>query len=261
MALIAAALLLVQDPFQDQIDEALRQFEATVQVDQALALLSSQLAALGARASNPIARRLAQDLRDGMASAAAPAFIDALVGRPDALEPLQVAFGDATTSAAGRIELAEALLHLDDAMTWRGGLVAIAADEQASLANRLRASKVLLDADDGQVGTILRSIVDGLPARPPEEQRQIADFLRSANTPLTRGLLAGIAGGLRVSDEPVVEIVDDPEPPPPEAAAFRAPAKKKETRDASFLTMPSILAGGVTLVLLALLAAEVLRKG
>lgn len=260
MALIAAALLLVQEPFEDQIDEALRQFEAAVEADRALTLLSAQLAALGAQASNPIAERLARDLRDGMASAAAPAFIDALVGRPDALVPLQAAFRDATTSAAGRIELAEALLHLDDAMSWRGGLRSIAADEQSSLADRLHASKVLIEADDGQVAELLDGMIDGLAARPEEEQRRIVDFLRSANTPLTRRLLARIAGASRGTDEPVVEIVDDPEPPPLEASFHPAP-KKKETRAATFLTMPSIVAGGVTLVLLALLAVEILRKG
>src|SRR5204863_6640423 len=127
--ILAAVLLLSQEPIQTQIDEAVRQFEAAAQVDQALTLLSSQLLALGAQATNPIARRLAQDLRDGMASAAAPAFIDALMGRPEALAPLQTAFRDATTSAAGRIELAEALLQLDDAMSMRAGLIGIASDE------------------------------------------------------------------------------------------------------------------------------------
>jgi hypothetical protein len=260
MTALAAALLLWQEPFQEEIDEAVRRFEAAAQVEQALALLSAQLAALGTQASSPIARRLAQDLRDGMASAAAPAFIDALVGRPEALVPLQDAFQDATTTAGGRIGLAEALLQLDDAVSWRGGLVAIAADEQTSLADRLHASKVLIEADDPQVAPILRSVVDGLAERPEEEQRRIVEFLRSANTPLTRGLLGRIAGGFRVSDEPEVEVVDDPEPPPP-AAAYRPPEKKKKTRGTTFLTMPSIVAGGVTLVLLALLAVEILRKG
>src|SRR5437868_14687078 len=97
---LMSLLLLLQDPFQNQIDDALRQFEAAAEIDQALTLLSSQLVALGSQATNPIARRLAQDLRDGMASSAAPAFIDALVGRPDALAPLQTAFRDAATSAA-----------------------------------------------------------------------------------------------------------------------------------------------------------------
>ena len=62
--ILAALLLLTQEPIQNQIDEAVRQFEAAAQVDQALTLLSSQLLALGAQATNPIARRLAQDLRD-----------------------------------------------------------------------------------------------------------------------------------------------------------------------------------------------------
>ncbi|HLY74489.1 MAG TPA: hypothetical protein VKU80_10265, partial [Planctomycetota bacterium] len=88
---ILLLILGFQDPFDQRIDDSLRQFEAASEIDPALSLLSSQLIALGARATNPIARRLADDLRDGMASAAAPAFIDALVGRPEALAPLQEA--------------------------------------------------------------------------------------------------------------------------------------------------------------------------
>src|SRR5690349_18341495 len=97
MSGILMLLLFLQDPFQQQIDDSIRQFEAAAELDRALTLLSSQLMALGAQATNPIARRLAEDLRDGMASAAAPAFIDALSGRPDALAPLQSAFRDAAT--------------------------------------------------------------------------------------------------------------------------------------------------------------------
>jgi len=259
--ILAAVLLLAQEPIQTQIDEALRQFEAAAQVDQALTLLSSQLLALGAQAANPIARRLAQDLRDGMASAAAPALIDALMGRPEALAPLQTAFRDATTSAAGRIELADALLHLDDAMSWRAGLLTIAADDRASLGDRLHASRVLLGAEDPKIPDILRDLVDRLPGRTGSEQQQVADFLLAVNSPLSRELLAVIAAARRGTDEPNVVVVDDPErraePPPPP----RPPPKKKETRRESFFTMPTILAGGVTVVLLVLLGIEILRKG
>src|SRR2546421_3882820 len=150
MSGLIVLLLLSQDPLQAQIDEAVRRFEAAIEAEEALTLLSSQLVALGTQATSPIARRLAQDLRDGMASAAARAFIDALVGRPGALAPLQATFQEATTSAAGRIELAEALLQLDDAMTWRAGLIAITSDEKASLIDRLHAAKVLLEAEDPQ---------------------------------------------------------------------------------------------------------------
>src|SRR5437762_8156352 len=101
MSGLIVLLLLSQDPLQAQIDEAVRRFEAAIEAEEALALLSSQLVALGTQATNPIARRLARDLRDGMASSAAPAFIDALVGRPDALEPLQAAFRQSSTTAAG----------------------------------------------------------------------------------------------------------------------------------------------------------------
>lgn len=249
-AALAALLLLAQDPFQAEIDEALSRFESAQEADQALALLSSQLLALGAGASDPIARRLALDLRDGMASAAAPALIDALVGRPGALAPLQSAFQDAGTSAGGRIELAEALLHLDDTMSWRGGLLALASDDRVPLADRLHASRVLLDAEDPQVAEVLKSLVDRLPGRPDAERRQVADFLQS------RGMLAAAGPG---TDEPRVRIIDEARRP--SASAARLPSKKKETRTETSFTMPSILAGGVTLVLLVLLAVEILRKG
>jgi hypothetical protein len=269
--------LFLQDPFQNQIDDALRQFEAAAELDQALTLLSSQLTRLGAQATNPIARRLAEDLRDGMASAAAPAFIDALVGRPDALAPLQSAFRDAATSAAGRIELAEALLQLDDAMSWRAGLLAIAADGRASVRDRLQASKVLLEAEDSQIPVFLHAIVEDLHSRPEAEQRQVVEFLASSNGPLARDLLETIAADERLGEatrrsartpsgvhagveEPQVRILSRRRRPPPDPAA-RPGAKKEETGGGTLLTMPSILAGGVTLVLLVLLVIEILRKG
>ncbi len=225
---VAAALLfLLQDPFQTEIDDAVREFEAAGDVEQALVLLSSHLLALGARASNPIARRLAVDLRDGMASAAAPAFIDALINRPEAVEPLQAAFRDAATSAAGRIELAEALLQLDDALSWRAALLAIARNPRAALPDRLHAARVLLEAGDENAPTLLQDLG---------------------------------AAGAAAADEPRVKVVDEA-PGRPVAAGTRSAEKKKETRTTGFLTMPSILAGGVTLVLLILLAIEILRKG
>jgi len=251
---------LVQDPFQNEIDDAVRRFEAAIEAEQALTLLSSQLVALGARATSPIARRLALDLRDGMASAAAPAFIDALVGRPDALAPLQATFQEATTTAAGRIEIAEALLQLDDAMSWRAGLLGIASDERSALADRLHASKVLLEAEDPKIPELLRRLVESLPRRSEADRKQVAAFLMTANTPLTRELLADMALPEHEAEEPRVRIIDDrpqafSEPP------LRPLEKKSETRRETFITMPSILAGGVTILLLGLLLAEILRKG
>src|SRR5436190_6252355 len=176
MSGILALLLCFQDPVQQQIDESLRQFETADELDRALTLLSAQLLALGAQATNPIARRLAEDLRDGMASAAAPAFIDALSGRPDALLPLQTAFRDAATSAAGRVELAEALLQLDDAMSWRAGLLAIAGSPAASLTDRLRAGRVLIEAEDPGIAAVLRSLTVNLPDLTEPQQHQVVDF-------------------------------------------------------------------------------------
>ncbi len=273
------APLGAQDAVQQQIDDALRQFQTATEVEQALALLSSQLSALGAQATNPIARRLADQLREGMASAAVPALIDALSGRPEAVAPLQTAFRDATTSAAGRIELANALLQLDDTMSWREGLIAIASDARATLADRLHAAGVLHEVEDPQGSALLRSIVNGLPDRPEGEHRQVIDFLSRVNSRETRLLLGTIASDDRLSEatrraavaglhpplssypeEPAVRIVDEPSrltgPGVPRAAL-----KKKETREETYLTMPRILVGGVTLVLLVLLLVEVLRKG
>jgi hypothetical protein len=195
-----------------------------------------------------------------MASAAAPAFVDALTGRPEALAPLQAAFQDATTTAAGRIELAEALLQLDDAMSWRAGLIGIVSDEKASLGNRLRASKVLLEAEDPKTPELLRRLVLSLPARSAEDRKEVAAFLSIANTPLARELLAEMALPEREAEEPRVLIISE------QPRAFTGPPlrpleKKNETRWETFITMPSILAGGVTLVLLGLLLVEVLRKG
>ncbi len=276
MSGILLAVLCLQDPFQQQIDDSVRQFDTALELDQALAILSAQLVALGTQATNPIARRLAQDLRDGMASTAAPAFIDALTGRPDALAPLQTAFRDATTSAAGRVELAEALLQLDDAMTWRAGILAIASDAAAGMADRLRALRVLTEADDPQVPSLLRSLTAALPKLSESKQREFVDFLLALRTPLSRELLLSIAlderlpEGLRraAHPQPVARAIPvepgeegvDASPRRPSAPPTRT-VKKKETGGSSFFTMPTILAGGVTLVLLILLLIEILRKG
>ena len=276
MSGILVLLLSLQDPVQQQIDDSVRQFETAAELDQALTLLSSQLMALGAQATNPIARRLAEDLRDGMASAAAPAFIDALSGRPDALAPLQSAFRDAATSASGRIELAEALLQLDDAMSWRAGLLLIARDPGASLADRLHAIRVLLEADDPGVPPLLRSLAATLPDLTEPQQREVIDFLVARDTPLTRELLVRIAADDRLSEavrrlaRPRPSVRATPEDPGEEVIEgtrrrsvpdLRPTVKKRETAESSFFTMPTILAGGVTLVLLVLLLVEILRKG
>lgn len=198
--MIAAALLALvclpldlargeQDPVEGEIDEALRRFQAAAEVQLALAQLSARLSALGASATSPLARRLADDLRDGVASAAAPALIDALSGRPDALVPLQLAFRDLATGASGRIELANALSQLDDTSTWREGVAAIAVAPAVSLDDRLRALALLLAAGDprGQEG--LRALLFDLPTRPATDQRRIVDFLAQVNTPEARAAL------------------------------------------------------------------------
>jgi hypothetical protein len=277
MSGILLLVLSLQDPFEQQIDDSLRQFEAAREMDQALSLLSSRLINLGAPAVNPIARRLAEDLRDGMASAAAPALIDALVGRPEALAPLQETFRDASTSAAGRIVLAEVLLQLDDAMSWRAGLLLIAAEGKASLTDRLHAIKVLIEAGDPGVPRILRSLAGTMPDLNELQQRDLVDFLLAMDTPHSRDLLASIASDERLPEsvrrlarphrsaratpeDPVEQVLEGRgrrvEPAPP-----RSIVRKRETGEGTFFSIPFILAGGVTAVLLVLLAVEVLRKG
>lgn len=259
MAWLAAALLacVPQDPLRLQLEEALRRFEAEQDELRALDLLSAQLAALGPAASALIAARLAEDLRDGMASAAAPAFIDALVGRPAGLDPLQGAFRDRATPAGGRIELARALLELDDPLSWRDGLLAIAADPAADLGDRLGAAGVLVDGGDRRAWAPLRDLAGSLPGRPPVERAEILEFLARAGTPESRDLLADAAendalseevrhaalelleGRRRaVSEEPRVTVEDEPAPPGrPAPASPRASPKKTGKEDASLLTM------------------------
>lgn len=191
MAALLLSLFAAQD-VEQQIDDSLRRFEAAVEIQRALAQLSDQLVALGEAATSPIARRLADDLRDGMASAAVPALIDALTDRPEALPELQAAFRNAATSAAGRIALANALAQLDDSMSWRDGIRTIASDPKGGLPDRLRALGLLLMAEDPGAIEEVRTIAKGLPGLGPADQRQVSAFLAGANTPETRELLGGI---------------------------------------------------------------------
>ncbi|HLY74034.1 MAG TPA: hypothetical protein VKU80_07930, partial [Planctomycetota bacterium] len=181
------------------------------------------------------------------------------------------------TSAAGRIELAEALLQLNDAMSWRAGLHSIAVDGKASLNHRLGATRVLLEAGDPGVPGILRSLIKGLPDLSEPQQRDVVEFLLAMDTPLSRDLLARVA-----SDDRLPEAVRRlTRPPSPARATPEEPArpllegrsrrgtpplgrsivKKRETGEETFITIPTILAAGVTVVLLVLLLVENLRKG
>ena len=191
MTALLLSLFAAQD-VEQQIDDSLRRFEAAVEIQRALAQLSDQLVALGEAATSPIARRLADDLRDGMASAAVPALIDALADRPEALPELQAAFRNAATSAAGRIALANALAQLDDTMSWREGIRTIASDPRGSLPDRLRALGLLLMGEDPGAIEEVRTIAKGLPGLAPADQRRVAGFLAEANTPETRELLADL---------------------------------------------------------------------
>ncbi len=256
--LLAAVLVSVpQDPLRLQMEEALRRFQAEQDEFRALELLSAQLLALGPAASTLLAARLAEDLRDGAPSAAVPAFVDALVGRPAAREPLQAAFRSAQTLPGGRVELARALLELDDPFTWRDGLLSIAADPGAELDDRLGAAGVLADGGDARVWAPVSELARSLAGRPPVERAAILTFLARTGTPESRALLADaaedealsedvrraaaelLAGRRRaVADEPRVVVED--EPPADARRAAGAPPrgpKKSGNPEAPFPTM------------------------
>ncbi len=281
MSWIAAAFLALspQEPLRAQLEEALRRFETEQDDLRALDLLSAQLVALGPAASTLIAARLAEDLRDGMSSAAAPAFIDALVGRPAGREALQTAFRSGATTPGGRVELARALLELDDPLSWRDGLLSIAADPAADLADRLAAAGVLVDGGDARVWAPARELVEALAGRPPVERAVILEFLSSAGTPESRDLLADVAGnealseevrraafdlleGRRrgVAEEPRVIVEDEPSSADAAAGGIsRRPPKKRGKEAEPFPTMrtAAVVAAAALLALLWVLK----RKG
>lgn len=143
MAWAAAALLALapQEPLEARVAALLRALPPEPEPEELDALLAS-LEALGAAALLPISRALAEDLRDGLAAAAAPALVDALVGHRDALEPLRAALRDPRTSPAGRLEIARALDDLGDD-SWRGEILALSRDPAEDPLLRRRAASLL----------------------------------------------------------------------------------------------------------------------
>ncbi len=200
-----ALLLGSQDPIEMRVDAILRQFETAAQAEQAGARLAERLMALGGSAVEPLARRLAEDLRDGTASASSGAILEVLDGRVEAQVPLQTAFADGATSAAGRIELARALVSLLDQASWRDGLLAVAADPEAGLGDRRRAAELLLEAGDERAAEILAEIGRLEGAGPPGGSR-------------------GAPG--RWSEEPRTTVAAEGRPAPAERR--RASPRKKE---------------------------------
>ena len=139
MAALLFAVLL-QDP---RVDELLREFEAQGVPEPAdLDALVDALEALGVSALLPISQALAQDLRDGVAAASAPALVDTLIGHRDMLEPLRAAFRDAKTTPAGRLEIARALEELGDD-SWRAELRGMSSDPRLDPELRRRAAALL----------------------------------------------------------------------------------------------------------------------
>jgi hypothetical protein len=200
--------LSVQEPIEVQVESVLSRFGALAQEEQEGARLAEQLTALGGPAVEPLARRLAEDLRDGAASASAEAIQEALEGRSEARMPLQTAFADGATSPAGRIALARALSGLLDQESWRDGLLAIAVDPEVSLPDRRRAAELLVATGDERVLGVLAEMED-------LEGADLAAGLREAEERLRRW-----------NEEPRARVETEVRPAPVERR--RTPPRKKE---------------------------------
>lgn len=144
---VMAALLLFLLLQEARVEELLREFEERGLAEPAeLDALLDALEELGAAALQPISEALARDLRDGLAAAAAPALVDALMGHPAALEPLRAAFRDPATTPAGRLEIARALDDLGDD-SWREELRRMAVDPGLEPALRRKSAELLAFAE------------------------------------------------------------------------------------------------------------------
>ncbi len=168
MAFLAALLLALapQETLEARIAELLRSYPG----EEDLEPLLDGLEALGAEALPLIAQALAEDLRDGMAAAAAPALVDALVGHRDTIEPLRAAFRDPRTTPAGRLEIARALDDLGDD-SWKEELRRMSRDPGLDPVLRRRVSD-LLD---------LAAVVDDPRERVVEEPRPRESQRRKKN--------------------------------------------------------------------------------
>lgn len=163
MAAVLLFLMGSQGTLEERIEEILRRYEERAAEEQAATALVQQLGLLGEEATEPLARRLAEDLRDGAASEIAGAILSALEGRPAAQGPLQEAFLDAATPPAGRIELARALLSVLDPSSWREGLWEILLDPGTAAGERLRAATLLLEAGDEAAAALLGELLEDEP--------------------------------------------------------------------------------------------------
>jgi len=234
MGWVAGIALLMgsQDPVEMQVDSLLREYEAAAQAEQSGFRLVEQLLALGDSAVEPLAQRLAEDLRDGMVSDSADGILEAISGRSDAQVPLQTAFADGTTPPAGRIELARALSDLLDHVSWRDGLLAVAADPEVELSDRRRAAELLLEEGDERVLDVL-SEIDAL------EGMDLLDEMREAEERLRRW-----------REEPRVTVEGEVRPLPPERRP--PPGKKEDGAGAAsryYVTLGAAAAGVAALLL------------
>lgn len=241
LAVVLVLGLQQADELQRQLDEFLRRFQETTQLEAARTLLGAQIAGLGAAALLPVSERLAADLRDGMASPAAEPLLAALMGHPEALAPLQAAFRDGATPAAGRIELAGALVRLMDTMSWRPGLRALLEDRASPWTDRLHAAVLLHDAGEGGLDPVLERLAAEADGRSVEDQAALAALL-DAFAPRRR-----LPPGPPAEEPRVVVVDEDPRPP------LRPVVKKKETGGDDFLSIRNIAAGSAALGLLVLL--------
>jgi hypothetical protein len=259
LALVLGANLAWQETADARLVELLRAFEGRGE-EADLDDLAEEIDALGSAVLEPAARRLAEDLRDGMASLAAPALVDVLSARAADVAPLRAAFADPATPPSGRVQIARALADLDDVHSWRPALRALLADPDAALDARLGAAGALLEAGDGPALPSLRALVEAAPARPRPERERVYEFLARANTPESRRLLDDALDVEELlPDEPRERVVAER----PSRAGLRAPSrdpKKSVVAAADWTTMVEVAAVAAALALL--LACWLLqRKG
>jgi hypothetical protein len=257
IALALGANLAWQETADARLAELLRVFEGRGETAD-LDVLADEIDAIGSAVLEPVARRLAEDLRDGLASLAAPALVDVLSARAADVAPLRRAFADPATPAGGRVQIARALADLDDGRTWRPGLRALLDDPKAELDDRLGAAGVLLEAEDGPGLASLRRLAATSTLRPRSERERIHEFLARVNTPETRELLADAleAEDFLPADEPRERVFDERSP----RAGLRSSPKKTVVAAADWTTMVEVAA--VVAALLLLLGCWLLqRKG
>jgi hypothetical protein len=267
MASLALLLGLQAAALERQIDGYLRQFENAAEQEAAFIDLVARLHGLGDAALLPVAARLAADLRDGAASPAAAALLETLSGSPESLGPLRDAFHAPATSAAGRVELAAALVQLMDTTTWREGVRGLVADPGADWPVRLHGAELLLEVSAPEAAAVFRALAAEAPRRSLAEQLDLVVVLGGAALPdapvLLQRLAADPAVGVDVRRAALLALGAEGGPageepravlePEPRRGSPRRIVKKRETSEGTFSTIGPVLAGGTVFLLLLIL--------